>query len=444
MKRILLIGAGRSTGSLIKYLVENAMDNDWEIIIADRNFDFLDKSYTTTDRVTTIVFDVTDDAKREEQIASSSLVISMLPAHMHISVAKDCIKHKKNMVTASYVSKEMRALEESAKAKGVIIVNEIGVDPGIDHLSAKKVIDEILEEGNTLTDFETFTGGLVAPESDNNLWNYKFTWNPRNVVLAGQGTAQYLKEGKYKYIPYQRLFTQYDVVDIQGMGPYEVYANRDSLLYREVYGLKNIPNILRGTIRHVGFCDAWNALVKIGLTDGSYPILNSENLTYHEFLEAYTSTQEGSSVKEKIANLIGEEPHSDVMKKLDWIGLFRKKKIKLKQATPALILEQLLLDKWALKKDDKDMIIMQHEFEYELNNKRKLVTSTLVLKGHDSIDTAMSRLVGLPLGIFVRLVMQGKITSKGVNIPVMSEVYEPVLEELKEYGVEFIEKEEDL
>jgi saccharopine dehydrogenase-like NADP-dependent oxidoreductase len=279
----------------------------------------------------------------------------------------------------------------------------------------------------------------VAPESDDNPWHYKFTWNPRNVILAGQGSAQYLENGKYRFIPYNRLFKEYRIIDVPQMGQYEVYANRDSLLYKEVYGLSGIPNILRGTIRSRGFCDAWNALVKIGLTDGSFPIVDSQNLTYHELMEAYVGNTTGGSVKEKVANLLRVEVDSPVMHKLEWLGLFRKKKIKVINATPALILEELLLEKWQLRKADRDMIIMQHEFEYELDEKKHLLTSTLVMKGNDEVDTAMAQLVGLPLGIFVKLVMEGKITSKGVNIPVMKEVYEPVMEELKEFGVHFHE-----
>ena len=320
-------------------------------------------------------------------------------------------------------------------------MGEMGLDPGIDHMSAMQKINEIKDKGGKLTAFRSYTGGLIAPESDNNPWHYKFTWNPRNVVLAGQGTAQYLKDGKFKYIPYNRLFKDYQTIDIPGLGEYEVYANRDSLLYREVYGLSGIPNILRGTIRGKGFCKAWDALIQIGLTDGSYPILDCDKLSYHELMEAYVSRHSSGSVKERIAQLIGEEVNSAVLQKLEWLGLFRKKKINLQHATPALILENLLLDKWKLQPEDKDMILMQHEFEYELEGKKHLLLSTLVMKGNNAVDTAMSRLVGLPMGVFVKLVMEGRITSKGVNIPVMKEVYDPVLEELQHYGVVFEERE---
>jgi len=300
----------------------------------------------------------------------------------------------------------------------------MGLDPGIDHMSAMEAIDKIKDEGGKITAFRSYTGGLIAPESDDNPWNYKFTWNPRNVIMAGKGTAQYLENGKYKYIPYNRIFKQYRVIDVPGMGEYEVYANRDSLLYRDVYGLSDIPNILRGTIRHRGFCEAWNALIKIGLTDNSYPILESNKLTYFNLIDAYIPTKAGMTLKERLADFLKVDVDSDVIHKLKWAGLLRKKRIKLKDASPALILENLLLEKWALKKKDKDMIIMQHEFEYELNDE----------KHH----------VGIPLGIFVKLVMQSKIRATGVNIPVAKEVYQPVLEELKDFGVIFKEKEVQL
>jgi saccharopine dehydrogenase (NADP+, L-glutamate forming) len=261
--------------------------------------------------------------------------------------------------------------------------------------------------------------------------------------LAGQGTAQFLEDSKLKYIPYRRLFRQYRLVDIPNMGKYEVYANRDSLLYREAYGLQNIRTLFRGTIRHQGFCDAWNALVRIGLTDATFPIVDSDKLTYNDLMEAFLGiSQHTGSVKDRIAKMLEIESDSDIMQKLEWLGLFSKRRIKVKDATPSLILENVLLDKWALKPNDKDMIIMQHVFEYELQRKKRKLTSTLVMKGSNSSDTAMSKLVGLPLGIFVKLLMLGKISTTGVNIPTMPEVYEPVMAELEVHGVKFIEQEE--
>ena len=442
MNNILIIGAGRSASVLIDYILNEAKQYNWIVTVADADLELAQKKVNNHLNGRATWLDVLKVNDRKDLISRTDVVVSLLPAHLHLEVAHDCIKLKKHLITASYVSREMYRLGDAARDRDLIFMGEMGLDPGLDHMSAMEKIHTIKEKGGKITAFRSYAGGLVAPESDNNPWHYKFTWNPRNVVLAGQGTAQYLEHGKFKYIPYSRLFKEHKTVHIQGMGDYEMYANRDSLLYREVYGLSDIPNILRGTLRHKGFCDAWNALIKIGLTDGSYPILSASKITYHELMEAYLGDNTGiGSVKDRVAQMIGERPHSPVMKKLDWLGLFRKKKINLDHATPALILQNLLLKKWQLKPTDKDMVIMQHEFEYELSGEKRELMSTLVLKGDDRVNTAMAKLVGLPLGIFVKLVMQGKITSTGVQIPVMKEVYEPVLEELQQFGVIFKENE---
>ena len=440
MNNILIIGAGRSSTALINYVLEKARDRNWTVTVADADPELAKQKINDHPNGRAAWLDVLKDNDRRDLISRHDIVVSLMPAHLHIEVALDCIKLKKHLITASYVSQEMHKLSDAARSHDLIFMGEMGLDPGIDHMSAMQKIHQIQRHGGQLTAFRSYTGGLIAPESDDNPWHYKFTWNPRNVVLAGQGTAQFLEGGKFRYIPYNRLFTKYWVVDIPGMGDYEVYANRDSLLYRDVYGLSGIPNILRGTIRHMGFCDAWNALRKIGLTDNSFPIVDSGSLTYHELMEAYAGAGPGS-VKERIARLIDQEVDSPVMEKLEWLGLFRKTKINAANATPAMILENLLLSKWSLKPGDKDMIIMHHEFEYIIENQTRLLKSTLVMKGANEHDTAMARLVGLPIGIFVRLVMEGKIRATGVNIPVMQEVYDPVLEELATYGVVFREEE---
>lgn len=446
MNKILIIGAGRSSTALINYVLGEASKNNWHVTVADADPELAKQKVNNHPCGHSVWLDVNKVNDRRELIGRADVVVSLLPAHLHLEVGHDCIKLKKHLITASYVSKEMYRLGDEARNRELIFMGEMGLDPGIDHMSAKQKIDEIKEKGGEIYAFRSYTGGLIAPEClKGNPWKYKFTWNPRNVVLAGQGTAQYLENGKFKYIPYNRLFKEYRLLNIDGFSePLEVYANRDSLLYREIYGLEGIPNILRGTIRYQGFCDAWNALIQIGLTDGSYPILDSDKLSYHELMEAYVGNANGLSVKDRIAELIGESPFSQVMKKLDWLGLFRKKKINLRQASPALILETLLLEKWKLKSSDKDMIIMRHEFEYELDGQKKLLNSNLLMKGIDSNDTAMARLVGLPMGILVKLVMQGKIKSRGVQIPVSPEVYNPVLEELENFGVAFIENEESI
>ncbi|MEL7119245.1 MAG: saccharopine dehydrogenase C-terminal domain-containing protein [Bacteroidota bacterium] len=439
MNQILIIGAGRSATSLISYMLKHSEEQGWYIIVADTDLELAQKKIDGHPNGRAVWLDVTKVNDRKDLIVRAALVISLLPAHLHLEVAHDCIRLNKHLITASYVSKELYRLGDEARDRELIFMGEMGLDPGVDHMSAMRHLNNIRERGGKVLKFKSHTGGLIAPESDDNPWHYKFTWNPRNVVLAGQGTAQYLDSGKLKFIPYSRLFGEYEMIKIPGFGPLEAYPNRDSLLYSDIYGLKDVPTILRSTLRHVGFCDAWNALIKIGLTDGSFPILKSGDISYHELMDGYTRPLNTSgSVKDRIALLLNEEPNSEVMHKLEWLGLFRKKKINLPNATPALILEHLLKEKWALQEDDIDMVIMHHEFEYELEGKTKHLTSTLVMRGENSQETAMAKLVGIPLGICAKLLMQGKISSKGVQIPVMKEVYEPVLNELEaDYGVVF-------
>lgn len=443
MKNLLIIGAGRSATALISYILDQARQHNFFVTVADADIALAQQKLGNNPNGRAIWLDASKPNDRRDIINRHDVVVSLLPPQMHLEVAQDCISLGKHMVTASYVSKQVFRLGDEARQRALVFMNELGLDPGIDHMSAMQRIHQIKAKGGKITAFYSYTGGLVAPESDNNPWHYKFSWNPRNVVLAGQGTAQFLEDGKLKYIPYRRLFRQYRLVNIPGMGEWEVYANRDSLLYREAYGLQDIKTMFRGTIRHKGFCDAWNALVRIGLTDATFPIVDSDKLTYHDLMEAFLGiSQHTGSVKDRMAKLIETDPDGEIMQKLEWLGLFSKRRIKVKNATPALILENLLLEKWALQPNDKDMVIMQHVFEYEINRRKHKLTSTLTMKGNNGSDTAMSRLVGLPLGIFVKLLLMGKISTTGVNIPTMPEVYEPVMQELEQYGVKFTEKEE--
>jgi saccharopine dehydrogenase-like NADP-dependent oxidoreductase len=443
MRNLLIIGAGRSATALINYILEQARRYNFFVTVADADTELARRKVGDHPNGRATWLDASKINDRRDLISRHDVVVSLLPPQMHLEVAQDCIVLGKHMVTASYVSKQVFRLGDEARQRALVFMNEIGLDPGIDHMSAMQRIHQIKRNGGKITAFNSYTGGLVAPESDDNPWHYKFSWNPRNVVVAGQGTAQFLENGKLKYIPYRRLFRQYRLVDIPGYGQWEVYANRDSLLYREAYGLQDIGTLFRGTIRHRGFCDAWNALVRIGLTDATFPIVDSDQLTYHDLMEAFLGiSQHTGSVRDRIAKLLETDPESDIMQKLDWLGLFSRRRIKVKDATPALILEKLLLEKWALRPEDKDMVIMQHVFEYEEAKRRaRKLTSTLVMRGNNGEDTAMSRLVGLPLGIFVKLLMRGHISTTGVSIPTMPEVYEPVLQELEEYGVKFVEEE---
>ncbi len=442
MKNILLIGAGRSTHSLVKYLKLNAEVENWQVVIADQSIDLAMEKASNHPRFKAISFDVNNADDRSKAIRDSDLVISMLPAHMHIGVAKDCIALGKHMVTASYISKEMRELNDTAIEAGVVLINEIGVDPGIDHLSAKRVLDKITNEGGKMLLFESFTGGLMAPESDTNPWNYKFSWNPRNVVLAGSGgSVKFIQEGQYKYIPYHQLFRRTELIEINKFGRFEAYANRDSLSYRDVYGLEDIPTIYRGTLRRPGFCRAWDVFVKLGMTDDSYQLEGLENMTARQFTNTFLAYNQHDSVELKLKYYLNIPQDSELFYKLEWLGIFEDKPISISKGSPAQVLQSILEDKWALEKDDKDMIVMYHKFGYEMKGEKKMLESSMVCLGEDQKATAMAKTVGLPVAIAARNILNGKITSPGVQIPISKEIYEPMLDELETYGISFIEKE---
>jgi saccharopine dehydrogenase-like NADP-dependent oxidoreductase len=441
MRKILIIGAGKSASYLIKYLLDKSEQEDLLIIVGDVNFTHAKKLIGDHDNAQAIMLDVFDKKSREQAIQNSDIVISMLPARFHIEVAKDCIAFNKNMVTASYVSEEMQKLDKAATEKGLVFMNEIGVDPGIDHMSAMQVIDKIRAKGGNIILFESFTGGLVAPESDNNLWHYKFTWNPRNVVVAGQGgAAKFLQEGTYKYIPYNRLFRRTEFLDVEGYGRFEVYANRDSLKYQSAYGLNQVKTLYRGTMRRVGFSKAWNMFVQLGMTDDEYTIDDSENMSYRDFVNAFLPYSPTDSVELKFRHALKIDQDDIVWDKLLELDLFSNKKmVELKKATPAQILQKILEDSWTLNEDEKDMIVMYHKFGYELDGKKYQIDSTMVTLGEDRIYTAMSKTVGLPVAIAALAILNEKIVTPGVQIPITKEVYEPILNELEEYGITFTE-----
>ncbi len=443
MKKILILGAGRSASTLIEYLLNVASTSDYEVTVADTSLELALQKTKKHPKSRAIAFDTSDERKTGEEIERADLVISMLPAFLHPAIARQCVKLKKHLVTASYVSSEMKELDEEAKKAGVILMNESGLDPGIDHASAMKIIDHIKAEGGKLTVFKSYTGGLIAPESDDNPWGYKFTWAPKNVILAGQGTAKYLENGKYAFIPYHKLFTRTEPISIDGYGDFEGYANRDSVGYRSVYGIEGVKTLLRGTLRKEGYCEAWNVFVQLGMTDDSYIIPHSEELTNKEFLELFLPLEK-EDTETRLLDYLGHEVNNEILYKLEWLGLFGDAKLGIKNATPAMMLQALLEEKWKLKEGDIDMIVMQHQFEYEIPGEKKpkkhKIESSLVVKGDDAIHTAMAKTVGLPVGIITKLILEATIKLTGVQIPTVKEIYEPLLEELEGLGVRFVEK----
>ena len=442
MQHILIIGAGKSASSLISYLLHKSETENFIVTIGDVSLSSAKKIINNHPNGKAISLDIFNEEEKKNAIKNRNVVISMLPARFHMLVAETCLEYGKHLVTASYVSNEMKDLDEKVKAKGLVFMNEIGLDPGIDHMSAMKVIDQIRDNGGKMLLFESFTGGLVAPESDDNLWNYKFTWNPRNVVLAGQGgAAKFIQEGKFKYIPYQKLFRRTEILTIDDFGKFEAYPNRDSLKYIKEYGLEDILTIYRGTIRRVGFSRAWNVFVQLGMTDDSYFIEDSENMSYREFTNSFLAYNPNDSVELKLRHYLKIDQDDIVWEKLLELDIFNpNKKVGLKNATPAQILQKILQDKWTLKENDKDMIVMQHLFGYEKDGKKHQIESSMVCIGDNQTYTAMAKTVGLPVGIAAFKILKGVITSPGVQIPIKKEVYNPILKELEENGIIFKEK----
>ncbi len=441
MKKVLILGAGLSSNTLITYFLERSVEQKLHVRVGDISLETAVKKTAGHPNASAFRFDVTDQKTLSSEVRKSDIVISMLPAGMHPLVARQCIHHKKHMVTASYTSPEMKALDAPARHKGVMLMNECGVDPGIDHMSAMQMIHRIRSQGHDLIAFESSTGGLVAPGFENNPWQYKFTWNPRNVVLAGKDGARFLHNGKFKYIPYHKLFRRIETIRVPTLGEFEVYGNRDSLRYRETYNLSNLETMFRGTIRRPGFCRAWDIFVQLGATDDSYRMEHTGTMTYRQFINSFMAYRVDIPVEEKLARYLEIDIHSDMMKKLQWLGIFEEKEIGQEGLTPARILQKILEEKWRLDRGDKDMILMQHQFDYIENEKRKKIYSTLSYIGLDSYNTAMAATVGLPVAITARLILEKKIRRPGVRLPIFPEVFNPVLSELEEHDIRFIEEE---
>lgn len=443
VRKILIIGAGKSTSFLLDYLLEKSDSENLKVTIGDLDTASIPENIKSHPNCSVRTLDIFKEDERTLAIQESDLVISMLPARFHIKIAEDCLTYKKHLVTASYISPELKKLNEKVTESGLVFMNEIGLDPGIDHMSAMQVIDRIRDKGGKILLFESFCGGLVAPEFDNNLWNYKFTWNPRNVVLAGQGgTAKFIQEGTYKYIPYHKLFRRTEFFEVEGYGKFEGYANRDSLNYREAYGLQNALTIYRGTMRRVGFSKAWNIFVQLGATDDTYTIEDSENMTYREFINLFLPYSPTDSVELKLRHYLKIDQDDSTWEKLVELNLFDKTRtIGIPDATPAQALQKILEDKWTLGETEKDMIVMYHKFGYELNGEKKQIDSKLVVIGEDRVHTAMAKTVGLPVAIAALKILNGKITTPGVQMPISKEVYQPILKELETLGINFKEYE---
>jgi saccharopine dehydrogenase-like NADP-dependent oxidoreductase len=442
MKQILLFGAGKSATVLINYLLANASKENWIVTVADANLEMVQEKLNNSPSGKAVSFDITDDTKRRSFINSSDIVISMLPPSLHGKVAKDCLQFSKHLLTASYVDDDMRSMKSEIANKKVLFLCEMGLDPGIDHMSAMMLIDRVHSKGGNIVSFKSHCGGLVAPESDDNPWHYKISWNPRNIVMAGKAGAVYKIGGKIVKIPYETLFDEKESVNIPGLGTLQYYPNRDSLSYLSLYHLESTSTFLRTTLRHPDFCTGWKYVIKAGLTDeNSNSLLIKKECSFREWLDASVASRTtATNFEDFLVKHVDIKERALVRQMFEYLGLFDSKIIPGYAKSSADVLQFAMENKLSLQANDKDMIVMLHEFEYNIGGKQEMINTSLVVKGDDRVNTAMAKTVGLPLGIATKLILDGTIQSRGLHIPVSKDIYDPVLRELEQYGVKFNEE----
>ncbi len=431
MKTILIFGAGKSATSLIEYLCDLNDGTEFRLVVCDAGLQLAQSKIHGCNRAVAISIDVSESEKRRDLIGQADLVISMLPPPLHFLVAEDCLHFRVHLLTASYVDQKIKELETEIANNGLLFLCEMGLDPGIDHMSAMKIIRQINNEGGKIVSFKSHCGGLIAPESDDNPWHYKFTWNPSNVVMAGSSGAVFKINGTATTLPYEAIFENNRAVDIPGLFPLAWYANRDSLSYLDTYQLHNADTFIRTTLRHPSFCRGWNAFVKMGLTNVDDYTKIANCTTYREWFQLKMS-HSGFHFQ-------SEQAESEFEKQVSFLGLNNDDAIDIDKKNSAVLLQNILEKKLAMKPHDRDMIVMLHEISYIHHSEIKEKKSCLIVKGNDEIHTAMAKTVGLPLGIAAKLILQGKIRMTGLHLPILPEIYEPVLIELESNGIRFVE-----
>jgi len=439
MQTILVAGAGKSSTYLIHYLLSHAPRNKWKIVVADGNADAIREKIQGSSFAESAVIDITSQSDRQRLVKEADMVVSLMPPHLHIHLAKDCLEHKKNLITSSYVSPEMREMNGAVKAAGLMFMCEMGLDPGIDHMTANQIIHSTQRVTATITSFKSYCGGLIAPESDDNPWHYKFSWNPKNIITAGIGGAKYLGNGKEIEVPYENIFDGNKKIKVDGLGSLAYYPNRDSLRYLDLYEVPEVRTFLRATLRHPDFCKGWNAIIRLGLTDDQDKIETVK--TFEQWLAQKTGYDNEVPLREHVARYLKIAPTDKLIHMLEWLGLFGTAPIVGQPQSSAELLLEILLRKWEMSPSDKDMVVMQHEVEYIHRGRKIMLTSSMVLKGENREYSAMAKTVGLPMGVLGRMVISKKLTPPhGVLIPNMPSVYKPVLAELHHHGIHFIEK----
>jgi saccharopine dehydrogenase-like NADP-dependent oxidoreductase len=440
MHTILVAGAGKSSIYLIEYLLENASRNKWHIIVADGDADSIARKIGKHSRAEAAVIDIKNNDEREPLVKRADIVLSLMPPHLHILLAKDCLKYGKNLITSSYISDQMREMDEDVKKAGLMFMCEMGLDPGIDHMTASKIINSIHKVAGRISSFRSFCGGLIAPESDNNPWHYKFSWNPRNIITAGIDGAHYLHNGKQVDVPYGKMFDNNKKIKIPGLNALAYYPNRDSMKYLALYDVPGIKTFLRATLRYPSFCRGWNALIALGLTRQD-DMIKTAGLTYAGWVQQVTGCPSSEPLLNHVAGKLGLPAQDPTVSMLQWLGLFKDDAIPGGDKPSSEILLELLQIQWKMAPSDKDMVVMEHEIEYEHKGRMITMASSMILKGEGGEHSAMAKTVGLPMGILASLVLAKKIVPpKGVVLPVMQVVYRPVLRELEHHGIIFTDE----
>jgi len=440
MKKIVILGAGLVARPLVRYLLDQP---DFEVEVASRTVSKAIRLINNHPHGTAKELNLKDDAALREEISRADLVISMVPYSFHPKVAKYCIDFNKHMVTTSYVSEIMKNLDGEAKRAGILILNEVGLDPGIDHMEAMRIIHEVEEKGGEITSFISYCGGLPAPEANTNPFGYKFSWSPMGVLLAGKNLAQYIKDGQQIFISSEDLFENYNIIQIEGLGDFEGYPNRNSLPYIDLYNIKSTRTMLRGTLRNIGWCPTLKKIVDLGLLDEEKK--EWTGLTYNDFLRRLMNAPLEKDIKKALSNYLNIKEDSDIIKRLEWLGLLSDDALLIDKGSALDILGAKMLEKLQYEKGERDMIILQHTFEASYpDGKKEKITSTLIDFGIPDGNSSMARTVGLPAALSTKLILEEKIKKTGVHIPILPEIYVPILQELKDLGIEFKEKKEEI
>jgi saccharopine dehydrogenase-like NADP-dependent oxidoreductase len=445
MKKVLVLGAGHSTPYLISYLLDEAAVHDWEITVADKNPEMAKMRIAGYSQGKALALDINDIAMRTRLIQESDMVINFLPPNYQYVVALECIHSNTHMITASYQDDRLPDLDKEARRKGVLILNEMGLDPGIDHMSSMALIEKIKNRGGTILAFRSYGSGLPAPEVTANPLRYCITWNPRNVIMAGETGAQYLYKDKIKILPFHEVFQRTWHVSLEGIGELEAYPNRDSLKYRTLFGLDTVHTMIRGTLRYPGWSETWLQIVRLGLPNEILKIPNITAYTYRELVEMFLPLYApGANLEHEAANFLNISPTGKIMENLKWLGLFSREKIQTQGDTAADVLIDLLKRKLVLPSNARDVVAIYHELDVGYPNRRERVVSTFIEFGDVGGFTGMAKTVGLPAAIAAKLILTGKFKESGCLIPTNPAVYGPVLHELREMGYAFKERSEVL